>query len=188
MRAWLKRLGIGCGVLIALFVALVIYSASLTPTVTPAMSMPAAAATTPSSSSITARIGDRVRYPDGWSMTVQRLEEQALRSPSPRPIVSPKTPSPGLRLVVVTLRFDNGTSTGMAPDSDAFKMQDANGVRRNPFFMSSSVARPDALQSNQLAPNGFVVGTIVFEAPQDDRRLTLVYQPRRRTEVLVQLF
>ncbi len=65
-------------------------------------------------------------------------------------------------------------------------MQDSNGVRRGPFRLSTE--RSDVLKDNQLAPGGFVVGTIVFEAPREDRQLALVYQPRRRAKVIVQLY
>lgn len=91
-------------------------------------------------------------------------------------------------MVVVTLQFENGASTAIAPQPSDFKLQDSNGVRRGPFSMGFRQQRPDALKSDDLAPGGYVVGTIVFEAPREDRRLTLAYQPRRRAEVIVQLY
>jgi hypothetical protein len=181
MKSVLKAIGIGCGVLAALFMVLVVIAALQAPTITPTTAGTPVAA--PSGSATVGRIGAQIRYPDGWTLVVQRLEEQP--TPSPWPAFA-ATPGPGMRLVVVTVRFDNAASSPNTPEPSDFKMQDSNGVRRSPFRLSPE--RSDVLKDNELGPGGFVVGTIVFEAPRDDRILTLVYQPRRRAELAVQLY
>lgn len=185
MSGRLKKIGIGCGVLVALFVLLLIIGALQRPSIDQTHPADPSGAVAPAASAATGsvgRIGAQIRYPDGWTLVVQRLEEQ----PPPSPRAFAATPGPGMRLVVVAVRFDNASSAAGTPQSSDFKMQDSNGVRRSSFRPSPE--RTDVLRDNELAPGGFAVGTIVFEAPRDDRRLTLVYQPRRRAEVAVQLY
>ena len=155
------------------------------PSSQPAVTSPdnTATATLGATSTALGRIGDRIRYPDGWKLTVQRLDEQPPPSPG-----SFNTMSPGFRLVVVTVRFDNGATATIAPSSSDFKLQDSNGVRRGSFSLGLRSERADQLKSDDLASSGFVIGTIVFEAPRGDQRLTLVYEPRRRGAISVQLY
>jgi hypothetical protein len=51
-------------------------------------------------------------------------------------------------------------------------VQDTNGVRHDASFFSD---RNDVLHSGTLAAGGFVVGTVTFEVPATDQRLSALY-------------
>jgi hypothetical protein len=53
-----------------------------------------------------------------------------------------------------------------------FEVQDSNGVQKNAAFVSEV---PYRLESGDLAPNGKVEGNLVFEVPQRDNNLQLIY-------------
>jgi hypothetical protein len=184
----LKKLGIGSGVVLGLFVLLILLVPTTQPAVSP-VDAPASRAEPGAGATATAQlaqIGQQIKFPDGWTVTVQKLEDLAAAA-SPR--ASTPRPDPGFRFVVVTLRFDNGTSKAMAPQPSDFKLQDSNGVRRGYYYqLVPGQARPDVLKNDDLAPGGFVVGTLLFPAPVGDRQLTLVYEPSRRVGVLVRLY
>jgi hypothetical protein len=111
------------------------------------------------------KIGEPVVFQDGWKVTVTKFEEQA----SGRFF----TPKPDFRFVAVILRFDNGTTKAISPNPFYFKLQDSAGVRRAAEFISD---RSDDLTSSELAPGGFVTGSIVFSAPVGDKTLQLIYE------------
>jgi len=116
------------------------------------------------------KAGAPFTYTDGWKVTLIRWQEQ------PRGSSMFFTPTPGMRLVAVFVRFDNGTvSTGHFNPLD-FKLQDATGVRRAESFASVGSSRNDKLDSGDLAPGAFVSGSIVIEAPNGDARLEVIYE------------
>lgn len=106
-----------------------------------------------------------VTYSDGWRLTLVRVEEQAPTSYD--------LPRPGMRFVAVFVRFDNGTLTVRRYGTFDFRLRDGRGVRHSPqiFFFG----RNDLLVSGELAPGGFVAGSLVFEVPVGDLALRLIY-------------
>jgi len=134
-------------------------AATSAPPVTPA---PVA---TPTPSAIVARLGTFVTYTDGWRIEVLRTEPQAPAQYS--------TPKPGLQYLAVIVRYDNGTAAQQSFNPYDWKLQDSTGVRRDVAFFLGD--RADTLHSGQLAPGAFVQGSIVFEMPVGDTRLSAIY-------------
>ena len=123
------------------------------------------------------KIGEPVQFQDGWRITVMKFEEQA-----PARFFTPK---PDLRFVAVIIRFDNGTTKAISPNPFYFKLQDSAGVRRSTEFFSG---RTDELTSSELAPGGFVTGSIVFSAPVGDKQLQLIYEQFGYAQTTFELF
>lgn len=119
----------------------------------------------PSPAAIILKAGANVAYTDGWKITLLRSESQ---SPS-----TYSTPKPGMQFVAVIVRYDNGTAKQASFNEFDWAMQDSSGVRRIAAFF---LGRNDDLNSGQLAPGSFVQGSIVFEAPVGDARLSVIYQ------------
>jgi hypothetical protein len=131
---------------------------------------PAAATTpaptpTPAPTAIVLKVGQSVTYTDGWKLTVLRTEPQAASRYS--------TPKPGFEFLAVIVRYENGTRSQAYFTKSYWKVQDGTGVRRGAAFVYE--ARSDELSSGYLAPGGFVQGSIVFEVPVGDARLSILY-------------
>ena len=114
---------------------------------------------------VTAAVGESAQLADR-TLVVNEVEGYA----PPNQFQRPQPGNEYLR-VYVTLR-----NTGNQPfdyNPLDFKVQDSNGVQKNPEFISEM---PYSLELGSLAPDGTVEGNLVFEVPQGDNDLQLVYQ------------
>jgi hypothetical protein len=84
-------------------------------------------------------------------------------------------PKPDMEYVIVTvaLRNDGDETAVFAPYQ--FAMINSKGQKTDEDF--SLIDMNTYLKSGELLPGGAVSGTLVFEQPQDDSGLVLVYQP-----------
>lgn len=123
------------------------------------------------------RIGETVRYADGWRLTVTKLEE----APSSNQYIQPKA---GMRFVAVVVKLENGTTKAISPSPYDFKLQDGTGVRRS----YEITTRDDRLTTSELAPGAFVVGSVTFSAPIGDTRLQLIYEQYGYKQATFQLY
>lgn len=155
-----------------------------TPSASPRATIAQRVATAPSSLTPTVRphlkVGSKVTYTDGWTLTLQAFgEQEPFRYSKPRA---------GMRFVVVTVRFDNAGQQGVTVYPTEFKMQDASGIRRDQSYCFTE-CRGDALPfSVELGPGGSVAGTIIFEVPSGDARLAFVDDRLFYNEVTWDLF
>jgi len=123
------------------------------------------------------KIGETVRYADGWRLTVTKVED----SPSSNQYIQPKA---GMRFVAVVVKFENGSTKAISPNPFDFKLQDSVGVRRT----YEITTRDDRLTSSELAPGAFVVGSVTFSAPIGDTRLQLIYEQYGYKQATFQLY
>jgi len=123
------------------------------------------------------KIGDPVAFTDGWRLTVMKIEDQAAERFF--------TPKPGMHYVAITVRHDNGSPKEVSFNTFYFKVQDSNGVRRDGSIFGT---RDDSLKSGQLAPGGFVVGSLTFEVPVGDKQLQLIYEQFGYAQTTIELF
>lgn len=154
----------------------------------PGTTATSAAATTPPAAATAAptptptprsafKIGETVTYQDGWKVTVTKFEEQ--------PAARFSSPKPGMRFVAVILKFENGSTKPVSPNPFYFKLQDGAGVRRTASFFTD---RGDSLSSSELAPGAMVAGSLVFEAPVGDSKLSLIYEHIGYRQTTFELF
>lgn len=113
----------------------------------------------------TRKVGQSVSYAGSWKVTAVKIEELVANSAL--------APKPGMRLVVVTVRYDNGGTKEIAFSASDWKLQDGSGAKRDPLVVPS---RTDTLQRGVVAPGSLVNGTLVFEVPTDDKKLSALYQ------------
>lgn len=123
------------------------------------------------------KIGEKIRYTDGWALTVVKVEEYQ----SSNQFIKPKA---GMRFVSVIVRFDNGSSQAQGSFSFNFELQDSSGIRRNPEY----VGRDDGLTSTEIAPGAFAVGSLTFSAPIGDKALRLIYDDFDYAQTTFQLY
>jgi hypothetical protein len=83
-------------------------------------------------------------------------------------------PKAGKQWIQVSIEIKNNSSNEVSFNPYDFKVQDMNGVQLNPDPNSYSLA--DALSSGNLAPNGKIAGSLVFEIPTADQEAKLIYQ------------
>jgi hypothetical protein len=136
-----------------------------------------AAATPTPEPTIRKKIGGVAEYVDRWRVTAVRWSDQ--------PAGRFSSPKPGNRFVVVIVRYDNGTPKVGHFNALDWKLQDSAGVRRTYAFFSD---RDDLLSSGDLAPGGFVSGSLVFEVPQADNHLELIYEGIGYTQATWELY
>jgi uncharacterized protein DUF4352 len=105
-------------------------------------------------------------WTDGFTLEA-RLEEA-----TPSMVNQFSKPTPGFRWVFVVVRISNGSGEPQYFNEFRFQLVDSQGVRRQPGCCDT---RNDTLNSGTLAPGEKVVGSIMFEAPLTDNRLTLLY-------------
>lgn len=103
---------------------------------------------------------------DGVSVTVTKVEKS-----NGSDFDKPKD---GMEFVIVNVQIKNGSKDKITYNPFDFKVQNSKGQITDETF---STANTDtALQSGELAPNGSVQGSIVFEEPVNDSALVLQYQ------------
>ena len=73
----------------------------------------------------------------------------------------------------MNITLNNTSSANIDFNPSQSQIQDSNGVLTKPMIMSEM---PDNLSSASLAPGGKLTGNLLFEAPQGDPGLKLVYQ------------
>src|SRR5215211_3039849 len=114
---------------------------------------------------VTAAVGESAQLADR-TLVVNEAEGYA----PPNQFQRPQPGNEYLR-VYVTLR-----NTGNQPfdyNPLDFKVQDSNGVQKNSEFITEM---PYSLEYGSLAPDGTVEGNLVFEIPQGDNDLHLIYE------------
>lgn len=80
----------------------------------------------------------------------------------------------GTEFIIVSLKIKNaGTKDRISYNPYDFKIENSKGTLTSEGYMSDL----DTLNSGELAPSGEVSGKLVFEAPENDPKLTLEYQP-----------
>lgn len=148
----------------------------------PGQSVPVTATPAASASASAAprsfKVGEAIAYKDGWRLTVMKSEDSA-------PLSNFFTPKPGNRYVAVFVRHDNGSPKPVSANPFFFKLQDSAGIRHDPALFAS---RDDKLGSGEIAPGAFVVGTIVFEAPTGDTKLSLIYEQFGYAQTTIELY
>jgi len=124
------------------------------------------------------KIGEAIAYQDGWKLTVMKSEDST-------PTSNFFTPKPGMRYVAVYVRHDNGSPKPISSNPFFFKLQDSTGVRHDPAIFGS---QDDKLGSGEVAVGSFVVGSIVFEVPAGDSKLSLIYEQFGYAQTTIELF
>lgn len=84
-------------------------------------------------------------------------------------------PKSGNEFVVVTVNIKNAGQKNIDYNSFYFTAQNSQGQVTNGTISMDNTQT--VLSAGQLTPGGFVSGTIVFEEPQNDKGLKLVYKP-----------
>jgi hypothetical protein len=167
---------LGCGGLLALFLVVLLVAAVVSgPTNQTAQSdgeeeqeskkKPAPNNKKSGPENVTAAVGESAQLADR-TLVVNEVEGYA----PPNQFQRPQPGNEYLR-VYVTLR-----NTGNQPfpyNPLDFKVQDSNGVQKTPETMTDM---PYRLEFGDLAPDGIVEGNLVFEVPQGDNDLQLIYQ------------
>lgn len=80
---------------------------------------------------------------------------------------------PGNEFVRVSITLQNTGDQDIHYNTHDFKVQDSNGVQRNTETMPQL---PNRVEYGELAPGGTLNGNIVFEVPQGDNNLSLIYE------------
>lgn len=83
-------------------------------------------------------------------------------------------PKDSMEYVIVTVKIKNNSKDKIAYNPFYFKMQNSKGQIEDGAF--SIVNQDTALESGDLAPDGEVEGTLIYEEPIDDKALILQYQ------------
>jgi uncharacterized protein DUF4352 len=146
----------------------------------PTTAAPAASSTAAptATSRRTYKVGEAIASTDGWRLTVVKSEDS-------QPVSSFFTPKPGNGYVAVFVRHDNGSSKPVSTNPFFFKLQDSAGIRHDAAIFGS---RDDKLGSGEVAPGAFVVGSIVFEVPTGDTKLSLIYEQFGYARTTIELF
>lgn len=133
----------------------------------PGVAVTPAPTPTPAPSALIVQVGEFVTYADGWRVAVLRTEPQAPTQYS--------TLTPGFEYIALVVRYENGTTSQMHFNPHDWKVQDSTGVRRGPAFVVGS-GRTDYLSFGDIAPGGFVQGSIIYEVPLGDVGLSVLYE------------
>lgn len=148
----------------------------------PGQSVPVTAAPTASATASASprafKVGEAISYKDGWKLTVMKSEDS-------EPTSNFFTPKPGTHYVAVYVRHDNGGTKPVTYNPFYFKLQDSTGIRHDAAILGS---RDDKLSSGEVAPGAFVVGSIVFEVPTGDKKLSLIYEQFGYAQTTIELY
>jgi hypothetical protein len=105
------------------------------------------------------KIGESAGFPSAGETGQVKIAVLALDEQSKNGFVTPK---PGMSYVSVVVRYDNGLSTPIQVSDFPWQLASADGVRH----MSTIAARNDPLRPGSVVvSNGFLVGSLTFEAP-----------------------
>jgi hypothetical protein len=83
-------------------------------------------------------------------------------------------PGMGNENVRVNVTLENTSKSAFDVNPLNFKLEESKGVRRSEKLINTP---PNRISSGSVAPYGTLTGNVVFEAPQDDNPLKLVYEP-----------
>jgi cell division protein FtsL len=83
-------------------------------------------------------------------------------------------PKPGKQFIKVSLELKNNSSNIVSLNPFDYKVEDFNGLQLGPD--SSSYSLDDKLDSGNLAQNGKVSGSLIFEIPTGDKTAKLIYE------------
>ena len=83
-------------------------------------------------------------------------------------------PKSGMEFVIVTVKIENKGKDTIAYNPLYFKVKNSKGQITDETF--STINKDTALNSGDLAANGEVTGSIIFEEPKDDKNLQLQFQ------------
>lgn len=84
-------------------------------------------------------------------------------------------PKSGKKFIKVSVKIENKSNNDISVSCYDFKVQDSNGVINT--CSSETWSLDDRLDSTNLAPNGKIAGSIIFEVPSNDSDLKLIYTP-----------
>ncbi|QDI93139.1 DUF4352 domain-containing protein [Salicibibacter halophilus] len=111
-------------------------------------------------------VGDAVEH-DDYGLTVESVEFSSGDEID--------NPDSGNEYVIVEVTIDNDGEDTISYNPYHFSIQNSDGNITDQSF--STIDSDTSLSSGDLAPDGTVSGTIVFEAPEDDPELTLIFEP-----------
>lgn len=111
-------------------------------------------------------VGDTVEH-DDYGLTVESVEFSSGDEID--------NPDSGNEYVIVEVTIDNDGEDTISYNPYHFSIQNSDGNITDQSF--STIDSDTSLSSGDLAPDGTVSGTIVFEAPEDDPELTLIFEP-----------
>lgn len=83
-------------------------------------------------------------------------------------------PKEGSEFIVVNVTIKNSGTSQIAYNSFDFQMQNSKGQIIDQAF--TTIDKNTTLNSGELASNGEVTGTIVFEQPIEEKELILIYK------------
>lgn len=84
-------------------------------------------------------------------------------------------PKSGSQFVKVEVKVENATQSDMTVSPYEFKAQDNQGAMESP--VSATYLLEDQFESVTLIPGGYRSGSMIFELPENDDNLKLIYQP-----------
>lgn len=90
----------------------------------------------------------------------------------------------GVEFVIVSLKIKNvGKDERVSYNPYDFKIENSKGTLTSEGYMSDL----ETLNSGELAPGGEVSGKLVFEAPENDPKLTLEYEENMFTDDVIRV-
>jgi hypothetical protein len=115
------------------------------------------------------KVGDIIAF-DGREVTVRSAERnyQATNDLYTLP--------DGKELVKVFVFIENKSNDDLSYNALDFNIQDSSYVSRN-YLEAMFAQADDALSSGSLPKGGKIAGSIVFEVPQNDASLVLIFSP-----------
>lgn len=91
-------------------------------------------------------------------------------------------PKQGSQFVKVAVKFENDSDSDVTVSPYELKIQDNSGAIES--MASVTYLSDDQLESSTLVPGGFREGAVIFEVPENDENLKLIYQlPSSETKV-----
>ncbi|AXF56923.1 DUF4352 domain-containing protein [Salicibibacter kimchii] len=111
-------------------------------------------------------VGDTVEH-DDYGLTVGSVEFSSGDEID--------NPDSGNEYVIVEMTIDNDGDDTISYNPYHFSIQNSDGNITDQAF--TTIDSDTSLSSGDLAPDGTVSGTVVFEAPEDDPELTLIFEP-----------
>lgn len=117
---------------------------------------------TPSTTSKTAKYGERFSINEGWFVTIEAPQDYTTSS---------YTPKSGNKFVVVQVTYENTTSTADSFNTNYIKLKDVNDHQYDSTFSDKN---PD-LSSGTLEPNGKINGFLTFEIPTNEQVKSVIY-------------
>lgn len=81
---------------------------------------------------------------------------------------------PGNELTRVYITLKNTGNRSFDHNLNNFKVQNSNGVQKTPQVITEL---PNRIEYGSLASGGTLEGNMVFEVPQGDSNLSLIYEP-----------